>query len=196
MDSSKTEESPQEAQPSMDDVHESDKALVAYMPIQAIAALRRRRAIFAAVVGPVTAGRLKTGFMLSYAAPSFSTVPLTMLISVYVIQFYEVLGASLSMLAFFQALARSFDVVSDPLMSYWTDSVRSKHGRRRPFLVTGCVPYGICLVMLLTPGLFTTTEWDQKNLINYMASAGTEVWRIYFFFKNTVSGRADGHHRP
>ena len=170
-------------------VHDADKTLVSFMPLQVIAALRRRRAKFANVEGPVTAGRLRTGFMLSYAAPSFSTVPLTMLISVYVIQFYEVLGASLSMLAFFQALARSFDVVSpcqvltgghtafrsdsninmlthsareqvsDPLMSYWTDSVRSKFGRRRPFLVSGCIPYCICLILLLTPGMFTTTDW-------------------------------------
>ena len=70
-------------------------------------------------------------FSPRYAMPSFSTVPLTLLISVYVIQFYEKLGAPLSMLALFQALARGFDVVTDPTMSYLTDSWRGKRGRRR-----------------------------------------------------------------
>lgn len=70
-------------------------------------------------------------FYPRYAMPSFSTVPLTLLISVYVIQFYEKLGAPLSMLALFQALARGFDVVTDPTMSYLTDSWRGKRGRRR-----------------------------------------------------------------
>ena len=76
--------------------------------------------------------------------PSFSTVPLTLLISVYVIQFYEKLGAPLAMLALFQALARGFDVITDPTMSYLTDSWRGKNGRRRPFMFAGCIPYGKC----------------------------------------------------
>ena len=36
-------------------------------------------------------------------------------------------------------------------MAYWTDSCRSKMGRRRPFLFFGAVPYGLFLIMLLYP---------------------------------------------
>jgi len=54
-------------------------------------------------------------FVTSFAA----SIP-----QVYVIQFYETLGASLGLLAFFQALARAFDVITDPTMSFISDSCR------------------------------------------------------------------------
>ena len=73
----------------------------------------------------------------SYAAPSFSTVPVTVFLSVYGIQFYEKIGAQLGYVAFFQALARGFDVITDPTMSWITDKHRSNDGRRRPFIKTG-----------------------------------------------------------
>ena len=55
------------------------------------------------------------------------------------------------MLAFFQAMARGFDVITDPAMSYFTDAFRSSWGRRRPFMYAGCVPYGIALIFLCSP---------------------------------------------
>ena len=41
--------------------------------------------------------------------------------------------------------------VSDPVMAFVTDSVRSPMGRRRPFLATGCVPYAVLLLFLMYP---------------------------------------------
>lgn len=96
-------------------------------------------------------GRLSWGTIMAYAPPSLTTFPLSILITVYVIQFYEQLGATLGLLAFFQALGRAFDVITDPSVSYLTDSLRSKHGRRRPFLVTGAPVYAIILICLLLP---------------------------------------------
>ena len=137
------------------EVHEDDKGLVAdgVLTPSAAKGLRQRRDKLYAneIEGPVHSGRLSKRVFWSYSAPSFSTVPLTVLISVYVVQFYEKIGASLSMVAFFQAFARGLDVITDPTMSYITDSCRSKHGRRRPFLATGCVPYALCLIALMFP---------------------------------------------
>jgi len=53
---------------------------------------------------------------LSYGAPQFATMSLTFLINVYGNRFYTQMGAQLSSLAFFTALARSLDVMTDPLM--------------------------------------------------------------------------------
>ena len=50
----------------------------------------RRETVFQHVTGSVEAGRLNCCVLLSYAAPSFCTVPLTLLIAVYVTSFYEV----------------------------------------------------------------------------------------------------------
>ena len=123
--------------------------------VAATTALRHRRstAYQHVVAGDADAheGRLSCCMYLTYAMPSMGTVPVVMLISVYGVTFYEKLNANLAYIAFFIALARSFDVVTDPVMSFITDSHRGKHGRRRPFILTGCVPYGIFLCLLLVP---------------------------------------------
>ena len=113
-------------------------------------ALRRRRLNFPNAK-PGQAG-LSCCKYLSYCAPSFSTVPLTVLISAFVIAFYEKIGADLTSLAFFVALGGGLEVVMDPAMSYMTDSCRTSWGRRRPFLTLGCIPYAASFVLLLTPG--------------------------------------------
>ena len=111
----------------------------------------------------------------SYCLPTFSTLPVIALLSVYITQFYEKLGAKLPLIAFFIALARSLDVVTDPCMSYFTDSFRSKYGRRRPFCFTGCWFYATFLVMLLTP-----PDLSETGITVYFG-----VFYILFFLMNT-----------
>ena len=81
------------------------------------------------------------------------------------------------LIAVFVALARSLDVVTDPSMSYWTDSTRSKWGRRRPFLVLGCVPYATSLIMLLTPPRILTVDevslWFGMTYIVFFRECAT-----------------------
>ena len=135
-------------------VHRDDRPLVdSGMDHVVVKGLRQRRkeCFGNEIEGGVHAGRLSRFTMMCYAPPSLTTVPLYLLISVYVIQFYENVGASLGLLAFFQALARGFDVITDPTMSYISDSCRHKMGRRRPFLFYGAPLYGMCLFCLLTP---------------------------------------------
>ena len=115
---------------------------------------KRRNEHFPHVEGPLQSGRLSAWTYISYAAPSFSTTPCSVLISVYLVPFYETVGAQLAYIAFFVALARSFDVLTDPLMSYFTDAFRSKWGRRRPFMITGAfLPYGLLFMLLCMPPL-------------------------------------------
>jgi Na+/melibiose symporter-like transporter len=139
----------------------------------------RRKHFFAnEITGSARGGKLGNWLVLAYAAPSFSTIPLTLLISVYVIQFYELLGANLAQLAFYQALARGFDVLTDPAMSYVTDSCRWKNGRRLPFMRIGCIPYGLALFCLMTP-LPSLTEGELAVWFGF--------FYILFFLLNTFT---------
>lgn len=122
--------------------------------------------------------RLSTGIKLAYCAPTFSTLPIIMLLSVYGSTFYEKLGADLALMSFFIALARSFDVISDPLMSYVTDSFRSRWGRRRPFCFTGCWFYAAFLFLLLYP---------PSGISKMQLSAWFGVFYILFFLMNTYT---------
>eukprot|EP00039_Didymoeca_costata_P008779 m.116284 g.116284 ORF g.116284 m.116284 type:complete len:901 (-) comp14228_c0_seq2:244-2946(-) len=163
------------------DVHPDDavKLREGMDPDIAKALRNRRKTLYAnEIQGPVHDGKLSKSVLFAYSAPSFSTVPLTLLISIYVVQFYEKLGADLAMLAFFQALARGFDVITDPSMSYVTDSWRGKHGRRRPFLAIGCIPYGLSLFFLMTP--FPSLDATQ-------VSTWFGIFYILFFLWNTFT---------
>ncbi|GMH46904.1 hypothetical protein TrRE_jg3106 [Triparma retinervis] len=75
--------------------------------------------------------RMPMNVKMTFGAPQFSIFSIYMLISVHATLYYEYLGAKLSYLAFFTAFARSFDVLTDPLMSWWSDSTRTQYGRRR-----------------------------------------------------------------
>ena len=78
----------------------------------------------------------------------------------------------------FIALARSLDVITDPLMSFITDSCRSKHGRRRPFMITGCLPYGIFLFLLCSP---------PSGMSSWQTSSWFGAFYIMYYIMNTYS---------
>ena len=96
-------------------------------------------------------GKLPTWKKISYGAPQLSMISLTMLISIHGTIFFTKIGAEVAFIAFFTALARSFDVITDPLMGYISDTTKSKHGRRRPFMMSGCWFYAILFLLLFTP---------------------------------------------
>ena len=94
---------------------------------------------------------------LAYAAPQFATTSLTMLIGIHGTLFFNRIGAQVAFIAFFTALARSFDVVTDPMMGWISDSTPMDrlewvaHGRRRPYMLLGVVWYGVTFSALFNP---------------------------------------------
>jgi len=108
--------------------------------------------------GPPTAPRRPShAIKLLYAAPGLATTPFTFMFGMHGNQSYQAFGASISIMALSVALARSFDVLSDPLMSYWTDTAKFRwvpkwlQGRRRPFMFFGAFLYSGALLLLMNP---------------------------------------------
>jgi len=68
-------------------------------------------------------------------------------------------------------LNRLFDAVSDPVFGWLSDNFRSRYGRRRPFMMVGCVLAGAGLPFLLAinPG------WGSTHLF------GVETSRYFWF---------------
>ena len=52
------------------------------------------------------------------------TSPVIIMLSAYLLSFYEKLGGDLAYMSFFMAFARGLDVITDPAMSNVTDSFR------------------------------------------------------------------------
>jgi Na+/melibiose symporter-like transporter len=102
-----------------------------------------------------------------------------LLLAVYITDFYERMGTKLAYISFYIALARSLDVISDPAMSYLTDSFRSPHGRRRPFCFVGCWLYGAMLICLLSPpdlsGEAMATWFGAFYILYFLSSTLTTI---------------------
>lgn len=41
-------------------------------------------------------------------------------------------------------IAVAWDAITDPIIGYLSDNLKSKSGRRRPFMITSAIPYAIC----------------------------------------------------
>ena len=115
---------------------------------------------------------------LVYGSVSFSTVSLSLLIGAYGNDFYVQMGALLPIIALFTALARSFDIVTDLSMAWFSDNFRSKYGRRRPFMAAGCIPYGVMFFLFFTP---------PEGLGSFGISIYYGIFYILFYLGDTVA---------
>ncbi|MBV59918.1 MAG: hypothetical protein CMH65_01300 [Nevskiales bacterium] len=72
--------------------------------------------------------------------------------SVFLLFFYnQVLGLSGSLAGLAILIALLFDAVSDPLLGAWSDGLRSRWGRRHPFMLAAALPFGLGLWALFAP---------------------------------------------
>ena len=76
------------------------------------------------------------------------TIPLFVLLPTL---YADTLGIGLTATGLALFLARSFDVLSDPLIGYASDRCDTPWGRRKPFIAAGAVLGGIGIFFLLTP---------------------------------------------
>ncbi len=74
-------------------------------------------------------------------------------------------------------ISRFIDMVSDPLVGYWSDRVSTRWGRRIPFIFAGTVPLALCTIAFFYPpktgGLVT---------FSYLAITGS----LFFIFYTIV----------
>jgi GPH family glycoside/pentoside/hexuronide:cation symporter len=60
----------------------------------------------------------------------------------------DVVGLKPAFAALAVFIGRTWDYINDPLIGFYTDRVRSRWGRRRPFLLFGFIPFGIMFAMM------------------------------------------------
>lgn len=82
--------------------------------------------------------------------------------SMFVLMFYtQVLGLSGTTTGVVLSLALVWDGITDPLVGGWSDRLRSRFGRRHPFLALSILPLGLGFVGLFTPpqSIIENTTW-------------------------------------
>jgi GPH family glycoside/pentoside/hexuronide:cation symporter len=82
----------------------------------------------------------------------------------YAIYLTDVVGLEPRLASFGGLVGVIWDAVNDPLIGLLTDRMRSRLGRRRPFLLWFAVPFGISFVIL-----WSAPQWDsQAALLVYV----------------------------
>ncbi len=100
----------------------------------------------------LTGGRVTARTLVGYGLPAFALALFGVPVFVHLPKFYaDVAGAPLGALGAAILLTRLGDGVLDPLVGAWSDRIRTRWGRRRPFLLLASPPLGLAVVALFSP---------------------------------------------
>ena len=94
--------------------------------------------------------KLSLSTLIFYSLPSFGKMSCLVLLNVNSTLYYESLGASLIYMSFFVILSRSIEILLKPLIAHISDEIRTKMGRRKPFMLIGCGFYALFLILLFS----------------------------------------------
>lgn len=105
---------------------------------------------------------------LAYGVPNLGLALVGVPILVYLPRFYsDVVGISVAWLGVVFVAGRVIDAVTDPLVGVLSDRSRSVHGRRRPWILWGCLPLALLSVAVYMPpqGLSDTMATALASLV-------------------------------
>ncbi len=112
-----------------------------------------------AAAGAQDAPRLGFATKLAYAVGSTATNLKLRALSTFLVIFYnQVVGLPPQMVGGILAMALLLDAVLDPILGQISDNVRTRWGRRHPFMLAAALPYAVCFFMLWNPPIGWTDE--------------------------------------
>ena len=93
-----------------------------------------------------------------YGSGDFGISSVGMMRSIfYVIYLTDVVGLEPRLASFGGLFGIIWDAVNDPLIGLLTDRMRSRWGRRRPFLLWFAIPFGLSFIIL-----WSAPDWDSQ----------------------------------
>ena len=106
---------------------------------------------------------LNTYQLASYGAPSMPLSMVSLPLAVYLTPVYADsagFGLSLAFVGLMLALSRVFDGITDPVIGFLSDRVRTRWGRRKPFVLIGMPIFMLGVWLLWIPPIeFTEVTW-------------------------------------
>ena len=123
--------------------------------------------------------KISFGTLIFYSLPSFGKMSCLVLLNINSTLYYESLGASLLYMSFFVTLTRCLELIVKPFIAHISDEIKTKMGRRKPFMLIGCGFYAIFLVLLFSPPSFRTSS---RSLSIWFG-----VFFIFFFMAESVT---------
>lgn len=100
----------------------------------------------------------------------------------FLLLFYgTVIGLEPGLVGLAILIALVFDAISDPLVGYWSDNLKSRWGRRHPFMYAAAIPVGLSYFMLWNP-----PDLGQTGLFIYLTTLAILI-RTFITFYETPS---------
>lgn len=100
----------------------------------------------------LSAGRLSNLRLVAYSLPSLATSVTALPLALFIPAFYaDDLGVPLAAVGAAIALSRLLDVITDPLIGAWSDRLRLRIGRRKPWMVLGLPLFLVSVWKIFVP---------------------------------------------
>lgn len=114
--------------------------------------------------------RLSTFTLASYGAPAMPLSMVSLPLAVYLTPVYadsDGFALSLGFVGLMLALSRVFDGLTDPLIGFYSDRIRTRWGRRKPFILIGTPIFIIGVLLLWIPPFeFSEVTWFGLTFSN------------------------------
>ncbi|MBI1186658.1 MAG: MFS transporter [Alphaproteobacteria bacterium] len=103
--------------------------------------------------------------------------------SYFLLLFYsQVIGLDARLVGLAITTALVLDAISDPVVGYWSDNLRSKWGRRHPFMYASALPVAASYFLIWSP----PEGWSQAALFWYLLALAVLI-RTFITFYETPS---------
>jgi Na+/melibiose symporter-like transporter len=100
--------------------------------------------------------------------------------SYFLLIFYsQVIGVDARLVGLALTIALVLDAISDPIVGYWSDNLRSRWGRRHPFLYASALPTAITYLLIWNP----PAGWSQGALFWYLLLLAVLVRTAITFYE-------------
>ncbi len=127
---------------------------------------------------------LKRGTKLAFAAGAVAPGVATGAFEFFLLIFYsQVVGLDARLVGLAILIALVCDAVSDPIVGYWSDNLRSRWGRRHPMMYASAIPVAVSFYFLWTPPADAT----QMTLFWYLLLFAVSVRTALTFYRTPSS---------
>lgn len=127
----------------------------------------------------MSAREVPVGTKVRYGFGELGTSLKNEVVNRYLMFFYaDTLHVSPTWVGAMMLLGKGWDAITDPAMGYLSDTTRSRWGRRRPYVLAGAVPMGICFYLLFSPPAWLS----QTGLLWYLLGVCLALYTCFTVF--------------
>ncbi len=130
---------------------------------------------------------LSRGTKLAFGLGAVASGVKTSAFDFFLLLFYsQVIGLDARLVGLAFLITLVFDAISDPIVGYWSDNLRSSWGRRHPFMYAAVIPVTLSFFLLWNPPV----DADQMDLFWHVLTFSVIIRTAITFFETPSNALA------